>query len=327
MRAAIAALLAAAGLVAACSSTPSKTDAAGTTTDGVLPPVELQLTAETYPLVDGSTSTHPLAVLLACELLGLPFKWEPHPFDGTQRIVPDPGADQAEVAQKIAQQVVHNGTHGAYVNLIQGNADLALVARPPSQDELDEAQSQQVTLQTRAIALDAFIFILNQQNPVASLATQQLQEIYTGATTRWDQVGGAAEEINPYQRDANSGSQELMESLVMKDLTMIDAPDMILMGMMGPINQISQDPLGIGYSVFFFEQFMAPNDQLKLCGVDGTVPSSATIGSRDYAFTTEVYAAIRADLDPRSNAYKLRDWLLTAAGQAVVQKSGYVQVY
>jgi phosphate transport system substrate-binding protein len=315
-----------------CSSENDKTpgadggrDQAAATPD-LAPPIKLDLTIDTYPLVDGSTSTHPLGMLVACELLGMPYSWQVY-WDQTKRIFPDPGTPEQEaVAKKLETQVFHNGTHGAYVNLIEGKADLILVAREPSQDELDAAKDKQVTLETRAVALDAFVFILNHQNPVNSLTTKQIQEIYTGKITRWDQVGGPAQEINPYQRNENSGSQELMKTLVMKDLTMIAAPDMILEGMMGPINRIGEDVQGLGYSVFFFEQFMAPNEKLKLCGVDGVVPGGETIRARAYPFATEVHAAIRTDLGPASNARKLRDWLLTAAGQATIKKSGYVPV-
>ena len=110
----------------------------------------------------------------------------------------------------------------------------------------------------------------------------------------------------------------------MKDLKMINAPDMMLPTMMAPINAISDDQDGIGYSVFFYEQSMAPNELLKLIVVDGVVPSFETIQSRKYPFTTEVYAVIRDDTPSNRLAYRLRDWLLTQEGQTVVSESGYV---
>lgn len=290
--------------------------------------VDLQLTIDTYPAVDGSTSAHPLGMIIACKLLGMPYKWDLY-YDMTKRIMPDPDPGKPqdkELADKITSKVIHNGTHGSYVGLIEKKTDLALVARLPSTDELEQAKQHGVILEPRAIAMDAFVFIVNHQNPIDSLTVQQIQEIYTGKLTTWDQVGGPQQKINPYQRNDNSGSQELMKSLVMKGLQMVDAPDMVLMGMMGPINAISEDQWGLGYSVYFYEQFMAPNEKLKLCGVGGVVPGFETIQSRAYPFATEVYAVIRGDLDPESNARKLRDWLLSSAGQAVVKESGYVPV-
>ncbi len=41
---------------------------------------------------------------------------------------------------------------------------------------------------------------------------------------------------------------------------------------MGPINAIGQDPLGIGYSVYYYAVFIFPNEDVKLLGVEGVVP-------------------------------------------------------
>jgi phosphate transport system substrate-binding protein len=117
-----------------------------------------------------------------------------------------------------------------------------------------------------------------------------------------------------------------MENLVMKDEEMMDAPDMILWGMMGPINALSTDQYGIGYSVYFYEQFMAPNEDIKLCGVNGVTPSKGTISSKEYIFTTGVYAVIRADTPETSSAHILREWLLTEEGRSVIEESGYIPV-
>ncbi len=284
--------------------------------------------AMNYPRVDGSTSTHPLGVLIACELLGVPWGWEASPWDATKRVVPEATvAGKEHVAESIVRTVVHQGTHGSYVNLIGNSADVILVARLPSQDELELAESLGVQLEAEAIALDAFVFILNRHNPVGDLTVGEIQDIYMGKITNWSQVGGDSAEIRPYQRNENSGSQELMETLVMKDLEMIESPEpMILEGMMGPINRIGEDRDGVGYSVYFFEEFMAPNEEIKLCSINGVAPSYDNIRARKYPLTTEVYVVIRGDLDSDSNAHRLRDWLVSEEGQQVVRKSGYVPI-
>ena len=87
-----------------------------------------------------------------------------------------------------------------------------------------------------------------------------------------------------------------MERLVMRGAPMTDSSvDMILETMMGPINAISEDPLGMGYSVYYYAEFMLPSENVKLLGVDGVVPTSDNIADRSYPLTTEVYAAIRDD--------------------------------
>ncbi len=285
------------------------------------------LTIDNYPKVDGSTSTHPLQVLIACKLLGVEYSWIPFPFDETHRIWPSPD-EKPEIAQFIRNSIIHNGTHSSYMNLINGKAEIIIVARTASDDEINLADSVGVKLKTIPIALDAFVFIVNIHNPVNSLTIKEIQDIYTGNITNWNEVGGTNTEINPYQRNPNSGSQELMLSLVMKDLTMMNFPEMmILYGMMGLINQISQDKDGLGYTVYFFEQFMAPNDNLKLLAVNGVIPEYKTLKSEEYSYTTDVYVVIREDLDRLSNAYQLYRWLLTYKGQRVIEESGYIHYY
>jgi phosphate transport system substrate-binding protein len=294
---------------------------------------ELNFNLEDYPKIDGSTSTHPLSILIACKLLNVSYSWTPT-WDGSKRLIPnatEPG--KKYIATNITQEIIHRGTHESYVNLIEKKADLILVARLPSDDELELAKNKSLELETQAVALDAFVFILNKNNSVTSLTTKQIQDIYTGKITNWREVNprprsqdGRDAKINAYQREDNSGSQELMKSLMMKDLKMIDAPTMILLGMMGPINRLSTDIDGIGYSVYYFEEFMAPNEKIKLCEIDGVIPNYETIQTRTYPYVAEVYVVIRKDLDKQSNAYKLRDWLLSDDGQEVVKESGYVPI-
>jgi len=290
------------------------------------PIVGINLTIENYPKVDGSTSTHPLDVLIACKILNVTYRWS-YWADDTKRIY----ANWSEVGKKdiinyINRNIDHNGTHGSYVNLINGSADIILVAREPSEDELILATDQNVELIVCPVALDAFVFIINDENPVNDLSMEEIQNIYTGQITHWKEVGGKNKEISPYQRNRNSGSQELMETLVMKNLKMIDSPEMILSGMMGPINRLDSDEYGIGYSVYFFKEFMAPNENIKLCGVNGVMPNYNNIKTKKYVFTTEVYAAIRKDQNQASEAYMLWEWLQTTEGQYVIKESGYVPV-
>jgi phosphate transport system substrate-binding protein len=285
------------------------------------------LTARSYPSVDGSTSTHPLQVLVACQILDVPCDWRQSWFlETTRGIGPDLSVAESRQAQRIVQ-IQHNGTHGAYVRLIEGAAELILVARLPSKDELQAARERGVALDADAVALDAFVFLVHVDNGVDALELETIRAIYAGRISRWaDGMAPAGQEIHPYQRNRNSGSQELMETLVMRGVPMVDAPNMLLETMSGPINAIGDDPLGIGYSVYYYATFINPGESVKLIGVDGVTPTSGTIADHSYPLTTQVYAVIREGARRKSNAVLLRDWLLTSEGQAAVERSGYVPV-
>ena len=279
-----------------------------------------------YPKIDGSTSAQPLACVIACKLLGTSYGWTMS-SDGSKRIMAF-SADNPQTADSINTKVaVHTGTHTAYVNVIAGTADLALICREPSADERRLADSLQVELDVIPAAHDAFVFIVNSLNPVAGITISDARAIYTGTLTGWSALGGVDKQIKPYQREANSGSQELMMTLVMKELQPLKAPDMIVLGMMGPFNQLSADSLGICYTVYFFKEFMAPSENVKSLAVEGIAPAYANILNRRYPLNADVVLVTRKNPGRTSAAFALREFILSEEGQAVVKESGYVPIF
>lgn len=291
------------------------------------------LTVENYPMVDGSTSARPLQQQIACHVFGLKCAWtQGFLFDDTWSILPDFDDPGPEEEALFLFNLQHFGTHEAYMNLIRDDTELILVARQPSDDEIRAARLRGVTLDYRPVALDAFVFLVNIENPVESLDIDEVRKIYMGKTTTWDQIGvdlavDGSRAITAYRRDQNSGSQELMEALVMQGERMIELPDLLLYGMMGPFNAIGGDVLGLGYSVYFYASYMLPTETVRMAAVEGVLPTYETIADGSYPFVTEVYVVVRGDADPESTAIQLRNWLLTPEGQKIVAESGYVPVF
>jgi phosphate transport system substrate-binding protein len=296
---------------------PTKTPAP--TPVAVYPP--LAALARGQVKLDGSTSTQPLRALIACQAIGATCYWDSHSYSEERPMrVPTRYSDFVRTA------IGDSGTHGSYVTLMEGKTDVILVARGPSDAEVKAAKELGVTFDARRVALDALVFLVNVQNPLNSLRQQDARSIYAGRTTDWRDVGGTHGQINAYQRDDQSGSQELLKALVMKDLAPMDVPQMVLTTMGGPIDVTQEDPQGIGYSVYYYATTIYPYGQIKLLSIDGIPPTSATIASRAYPLIAEVYVVVRADLPKDSPTLRIRDWLLSEAGQTVVKASGYVSV-
>jgi phosphate transport system substrate-binding protein len=314
------------------STTSTQTEVSTGTQSTSTPPapeIDLEKIAKKYPRIDGSTSAQPLQVHLACTIFEIPCSWqEGWAIDSTiMRYAPDHGIDQSPRLLESINNINHSGTHGAYTNLIQGKTDFILVARAPSEDELQEARERGVEMDVQAVALDAFVFLVNAENPVEHLPLITIRDIYTGSISQWSDLSTGDGEIHTYQRNRNSGSQELMEKLVMRGADMIDSPDMILESMMGPINAIKDDPSGIGYSVYFYAKYIFPDDDVKILGIDGVLPAAHTIAEGSYPLTTEVFAVIREEMPPDHAAVHLRNWLLAEEGQEAIGESGYVPIH
>lgn len=307
-------------------TTPVKTEALGEVIYKNLTIEDLGLTIYNYPRTDSSTSAYPLNYIIACNILNATYMWGSY-YGHTKDLLI--ASNDTNISSFI-RNIKYSGTHNAYVNLIDGNVDLVLEARLPSSDELLYAKNNSVTLIAKPIALDAFVFISNVANPVNSLTIQQIQDIYTGIITNWSQVGVKPINITAYQREKNSGSQELMETLVMKDLQMANTPELIEYGMGGPFEQLIYDweGSGIAYTVYYYKEFLTSTSEvIKMIGVNGVIPSYENISNGDYDYITEVYAVIRSDLNNESKVYMLRDWLLGEEGQQIVKQSGYVPIF
>jgi phosphate transport system substrate-binding protein len=260
-------------------------------------------TKETYPKVDGSTATIPLSEAFAENLLGI-------------------------TSKEAAIYIKHNTTHNAYVNLIDNKADIIFVTEP-SNEELALAKKANVELEVVPVVKEAFVFLVNTKNPITSLKTKQLQDIYQGKITNWSQVGGENNEVIAYQREANSGSQTLMEQTVMKGLKMINAPKYVVPGMEGLIEKIAKydnAENALGYSVYYYAKTMFNKDTIKFIAIDGIVPDSKSISTGKYPFTSAYYAVIKKTDSETAASRKLLNWVLGKDGQELAEKTGYIQL-
>jgi phosphate transport system substrate-binding protein len=321
---------------------------------------DLKLDVLSFPRIDGSTSTQPLAVLIACRCFDTPFKWvwkyedfkrfEPQKqssFSGMLDI--DDGREKEEPEFRLFEYalradstnpvqdrlaaiinsllVINASTHQSYLNLIEGKSDLGLIARRPSASELASAKAKGVELEVVPVALDALVFLVNQEQTVSELSTEQIKGVYQGKVKGWKELGGAGVAINAYQRPEDSGSQELMRELVMRGAE-LETPKVNLLGsvMSSVYLNLTVDNQGLAYSVHYYEQYMIGSGATKTIAIDGVAPSFESIQSRTYPHVSEVFVAIRKDAAVNAPARKMRDWLLSEEGQGVVRESGYVPI-
>jgi phosphate transport system substrate-binding protein len=69
---------------------------------------------------------------------------------------------------------------------------------------------------------------------------------------------------------------------------------------------------------------MIHNNQIRLLKIDGIYPDKSTIKSKEYPFTTELYAVTTNTKNPNVDSF-IR-WILSPQGQSLVEKTGYIPV-
>ncbi|MDR3162730.1 MAG: substrate-binding domain-containing protein, partial [Helicobacteraceae bacterium] len=174
-------------------------------------------------------------------------------LDGATSFYPIYGAVAEALYQKPA--VASSRTDGAYDNLINGEADL-IVVFAPSPEQLARAEQAKAELVLTPIGKEAFVFLVNKENPIKSLTIEQIQKIYTGEITNWRDLGGEDEKIFAFQRDKNSGSQTAMENGVMKELTLkkplMEEIHGLMSGLIDVVADYRNAQNAIGYSFRYF---------------------------------------------------------------------------
>ena len=180
----------------------------------------------TYPSMDGSTVCVPLAMELARQWLDLAeedlngfvnFSTTPNAYD---RLTEGKANPTVTIASK---GIMMDDTHP--IDIVIGTG--------PNADERRAAEDAGRELVMVPVCYDAFVFLVNSENPVDELTADQIRQIYSGTIRLWGEVGGEeALPIAAYQRPHGSGSQTAMEELVMQgwNLTAAEA-NMISDGM------------------------------------------------------------------------------------------------
>jgi phosphate transport system substrate-binding protein len=215
-------------------------------------------------------------------------------------------------------------TRQAYEALVERRADIIFCYAPSPEQEQMAAERG---LRYRLIPLckDAFVFIVNKNNPVRNLSLEQIRGIYSGRITNWKDAGGRDETIIPYQRNEGSGSQTAFLK-IMKGVTVMEAPaENVPMGMGMMLDRVADyrnNENALGYSFRFFTQEMERNDGIELLSIDGIAPVPANIQNGAYPFTETLYAITLGNESP--NTQKLLEWILSDQGQRLIEKTGYV---
>lgn len=231
--------------------------------------------------------------------------------------------------EKINNDVYHATTHQAYLNLINRKGKDIIFVTEPSKEELKLAKEKGVKLEVIPIIREAFVFIVNEKNPINSLTVDQIQKIYTGAYKSWKELGDRkGKTIYAFQRDANSGSQTAMEQLVMKGKKMTEGVQTVtyMEGLIYNVADYSNYPGAIGYTYKYYLNNLYIQEGVKILNVNHIEPTNENLIHQKYPFATNYYAVIRSDEPADSPARKLRDWLLTDEGQRLVEMCGYCRM-
>ncbi len=205
----------------------------------------------------------------------------------------------------------YKNTVRGYRAIVDGTTDILFCAAP-SEEQKQYAADKNVELVYIPIGLEAFVFFVNENNPVEDLTVEQIRGIYAGEYTNWREVGGADRVINPITRLAGSGSQSAMDRFMNgREIARKSA--------------FSVTGASIGFSFRYYLDGIVENDAVKMLSLNGVYPDEENIRNRNYPIVVPFYAIYRAD-NENENIPVLIDWILSDEGQLLIEESGYVSI-
>lgn len=245
---------------------------------------------ENIPVLDGSEALYPIYSAVAYS------------------IYPESSVSFSDGEFSEESSVQMKNTIRGFTAVVDGDTDIFLTAHP-SESQMAYAKEKGVELELVPIGKEAFVFIVNKENPVSDLSVDEIRKIYSGEITNWSAVGGEFLPINPTTRLENSGSQSTMKAF-MKGTEMKSNP----LGFLGR---------SIGFSFRFYVSDVAENGGIKILSVNGIYPDKENISNKSYPVVADFYAVYRKD-NENENVKKVIDFLISDEGKKIIEETGYV---
>ncbi len=205
----------------------------------------------------------------------------------------------------------YNNTVRGYRSIVDGTTDILFCAAPSAEQE-QYAAEMNVELVYVPVGLEAFVFFVNENNPVDNLTVDEIRGIYAGEYRNWSELGGANRIINPVTRLSGSGSQSAMDAFMGNKR-------------IAPKSPLAITGASIGFSFRYYMAGIVGNSAVKMLSMNGVYPSTENIQNGSYPVIMQFYAIYRAD-NSNENISILIDWLLSDEGQKIIEETGYVKL-
>ena len=276
------------GILAACGtndSTPTTAPTADTTEPAATEPAAAELSGNVN--VNGSTSMGDVIAALT---------------EGFNEANPD-----------VTINYTGSGSGAGITGVLDGTCDLGLSSRALTDDEKSQGAVENI------IALDGVAVVVNPENTVTDLTTEQIAQIYTGEITNWSELGGADAEIAVYGRDAASGTRGAFEEILGIEDQCVYLNEYASTG--DVVGNVASNPNAIGYA-----SLSAVDDTVTAVAVNDVVPTEETVADGSFAIQRPfvIVTVEGTELSPAAQAFF--DYAMSADVADIITAAGVVPV-
>ena len=204
-----------------------------------------------------------------------------------------------------------SGSGAGIEGVLAGTCDLGLSSRALSEDEKGQGAVENI------IAKDGVAVVINPENTVADLTTEQIATIYTGEITNWSEVGGPDAEIAVLGRDSASGTRSAFEEILGIVDSCVYLNEYSSTG--DVIGNVASNPNAIGYA-----SLSAVDDSVVAVAVNGVTPTEETVADGSFAIQRPfvIVTVEGTELSPAAQAFL--DYAMSAEVADIIAAAGAV---
>lgn len=228
-------------------------------------------------------------------------------------------------------EVSGGGSGTGVAALINGTVDIANCSRQIKPKELEQAtQNTGKAPQEFIVGYDALAVYVHHDTPLDKITIPQLAEIYgeDGTITKWSDLGIAHEDcpsdkIIRISRQSNSGTYFYFREALLGKTRDFELGSLDLHGSKDVVEVIGRTPCAIGYSGMGYATSHVK--MLEVATADDApyyAPNLKNVLAKTYPIARPLYMYSLGEPTGEVKAYL--DWILSAEGQKIVEKLGFV---
>jgi phosphate transport system substrate-binding protein len=237
-----------------------------------------------------------------------------------------------KAAPDVEVEVSGGGSGVGLAALLKGAVDIANASRDIKPSEVEQATKNTGKAPVGfTVGFDALAVYVHKDNPLSEVTLDQLYEIYAegGKATRWSELGvkiaGAQDDtIVRVSRQSSSGTYEFFREHALKNKDFRNG-SRDLSGSKEVVELVGSTPTAIGYSGMGYATPAVK--MLKVAKAKGepfVAPNVAAVHDKSYPLARSLHVYTLGE--PQGAVKSYIDWILSDAGQKVVEDSGYVPV-
>jgi len=218
----------------------------------------------------------------------------------------------AEKYPNLTLEPQFTGSGTGIKSVIAGTADIGNSSRALKDEEKAEGLVENI------VAIDGIAVVVDKDNTVTNLTTDQLKQIYTGEITNWKDVGGADQQIVVVGREASSGTRGAFEEILGIEEQCKYAKELNETGAV--MGSVAATPGAIGYV-----SLDNVDDTVIAVSLDGVAPSEATVKDGSYTLQRPFVMATKGAIEEQSEQVQaVFEFINSDEGQAVIKSVGLV---